>query len=371
MKYPVWLEILMQLIWLGSSISNPSLSPQLLHKLISGQDPVPPGVLIYQPGVINALETLSVLTDGESQKEFNGLYVRPLPRISQRLWLNHTNTLLLKDGTEVLDSGKRAIANLANLELIDFTYPRRSLFKFNEFLKDTHQSSYFSSILQRRKLKWDTQLISVSTATMSAQWIQSFYPKFSKLRVFHSQVDEHGGNRKVAVESMIVEGNFLYDEFDGLKLLHLPLKENSTLLVLLSPEVRDKNSYELPNRYNPLELLKRGKLATVLVQLPKFEFEYRTELVPTALNGMGLRRVHGKDADFSKLTPSKIRLSSMVHATSIRIDEFGINEEPFEPKLVSPVRIGPSLRVFYANRPFYFSIVNKNQVLFTGEFLGP
>jgi len=320
----------MQLMLLGASISSPSLSPQLLHKLISGRDPLPPGVLIYHPEVLNALETLSVITDGETYKEFDGLYVRPLPKISPELWVNHTNTLLLAEGTGVLYPGLQAIAELAQLKFIDFTFPRRSLFKFNEFLKDTHQSSYFSSILQRRKLNADTQLISVSTATMSAQWIQSFDPKNSGLRVFHSQVDEHGGSRTVAIDSMVMTGSFLYDDFKGLQLLHLPLKNNLTFLILLSPQISDKKSYKIPNQYNPLELLKKGYLETVDVQIPKLEFEYRSELVPTALNGMGIRRVHEKDADFSRLTLNKIKLSSMVHATSIRLDEFGINEEPFE-----------------------------------------
>jgi len=57
--------------------------------------------------------------------------------------VNHTNTLLLAEGTGVLYPGLQAIAELAQLKFIDFTFPRRSLFKFNEFLKDTHQSSYF------------------------------------------------------------------------------------------------------------------------------------------------------------------------------------------------------------------------------------
>nr|XP_016928204.1 alpha-2-antiplasmin-like [Drosophila suzukii] len=371
MKYPLWLKLLMQLMLLGASISSPSLSPQLLHKLISGRDPLPPGVLIYHPEVLNALETLSVITDGETYKEFNGLYLRPLPKISPELWVNHTNTLLLAEGTGVLYPGMQAIAELAQLKFIDFTFPRRSLFKFNEFLKDTHQSSYFSSILQRRKLNADTQLISVSTATMSAQWMQSFDPKNSGLRVFHSQVDEHGGSRTVAIDSMVMTGNFLYDDFKGLQLLHLPLKNNLTFLILLSPQIRDKKSYKIPNQYNPLELLKRGNFETVDVQIPKLEFEYRTELVPTALNGMGIRRVHKKDADFSRLTLNKIKLSSMVHATSIRLDEFGINEEPFEIRTLAFSKVLRSNQLFMADRPFFFSIVSENQVLFTGEFLGP
>ncbi|XP_016992667.2 serine protease inhibitor 2.1-like [Drosophila takahashii] len=370
MSNPPWSILPMVLLSLGAVISSPSLSPQLLHKAISGRDPKPPGVLIFHPEILNVLETLSVLTGGETQKEFNGLYVRPLPKISQRLGVNHTHTLLLKDGTDVLDSGRRAIAKLTQLKFLDFTYPRRSLFKFNEALKDTHQSSHFPSILQRRKLNGDTQLMSISTATITAQWIRSFDPRNSGLRVFHSQLDEHGGVRPVAIDSMIITGYFLYDQFDGLQLLHLPLKKNLTLLILLSTKVTNKKSYMLPNQYNPLELLKRGKKVTVKVQIPKIEFEYRVELVPTALNEMGIQRVHRKDADFSRLTSSKIKLSSMVHATSIRIDEFGINEEPFEVDIRTYQKALRSNRQFIANRPFFFSVVTQEQVLFTGEFLG-
>ncbi|XP_016988714.1 alpha-2-antiplasmin-like [Drosophila rhopaloa] len=369
MKYPFWSKLLVLLLFLGGSISSFSLTPQLIHKWVSGPKHIPPGVLIYHPEVLKALETLAVLTDGETHKEFDGLHVRPLPKINQDLWVNYTNTLLLKAGTEVLDSGRKAIENLAALQFIDFTYPRRSLFKFNEALKDTHQNSYFPSVLQRRYIHWDTQLISVGTATMTAQWVHNFEPKNSGLRVFHCQLDEHGGTRPVAIDAMSIQGNFLFSEFDGVQLLHLPLKHNLTLIILLSPELVGKKPYQIPNHYDPLELLKMGTMKIVRVQIPKIELEYRAELVPRALDGMGIRHVHRKNADFSKLTSSKIRLSSMVHATSIRIDEFGINEEPFEIRSSSSPE--SENQMFIANRPFFFSIVNNTQVLFSGEFLGP
>ncbi|XP_017124459.1 plasminogen activator inhibitor 2, macrophage-like [Drosophila elegans] len=371
MKYPQWLKLIVLLLFLGGGISSPSLTNQLIYKWVSGPKHIPPGVLICHPVVLTALETLSVLTDGETHKEFNGLYVRPLRNISESLRFNHTNTLLLRAGTEVLDSGIKAIENLATLHFIDFIYPRRSLYKFNEALKETHQSSYFPSILQRRYINWDTELISVGTATMTAHWIHNFEPKNSGLRVFHSQLDKHGGIRPVAIDSMSIVGNFLFSEFDGLQLLHLPLNHNITLLILLSRQVIDNKSYEIPNQYNPLELLKKGKMEFVEVQMPKIEFEYRAELVPRALNGMGIRRVHQKNADFSKLTSSKIKLSSMVHATSIRIDEFGINEEPFEIGHSAPLKSEPEKLTFIADRPFFFSILNETQLLFSGEFLGP
>ncbi|XP_017044391.1 plasminogen activator inhibitor 2 type A-like [Drosophila ficusphila] len=372
MRYPILIKLVGFLLILDCATSNFSLTPQLIHQSIAGDNPDPPGVLIYHPAVLDALESLSVITDGDTHKEFSGLYERPLPKISQSLFVNHTNTLLLKTDTKVLPSVWGTLAPLASLKFMNFVFPRRSLFKFNEALKETHQNSQFPSILQRRYLNVNTQLMSVGTATMTAQWAESLRPTNFGLQVFHSQLDKHGGNRSVAIDSLVIFGNFLFSEFDGLKLVHLPLSNNVTLLILLSPQNTDNKPYKIPNQYDPIDLLKKGSPTNVEVQMPKIEFEYRTELVPQALNRMGIHRVHEKNADFGKLTLSQIKLSNMVHATSIRIDEFGINEEPFEIlNFTLPTRSDKNNHVFVANHPFYFSIVSENHVLFSGEFLGP
>lgn len=109
----------------------------------------------------------------------------------------------------------------------------------------------------------------------------------------------------------------------------------------------------------------------VIVGLPKFTFEYETNL-NSVLSSMGMPTMFSDAADLSKISPpaGKLRVGFVKQNTFIAVDEKGT-----EAAAVTTIGVEltsmPILPEFICNRPFAFFISEKqsNTILFAGKIV--
>ncbi len=109
----------------------------------------------------------------------------------------------------------------------------------------------------------------------------------------------------------------------------------------------------------------------VWIRLPKFDFEYYTEMHKTLVD-LGMGQAFSRDADFSAMTeqPNGLYISNVLHKCYVRIDELGAEAAAVT---VVEMRDGAAMQMteppkFYADRPFVFAIYSQEDG--TIAFLG-
>jgi serpin B len=109
----------------------------------------------------------------------------------------------------------------------------------------------------------------------------------------------------------------------------------------------------------------------VNLYVPKFKLEYKNSDFVGVYKGLGLSRPFGDDADFSYMTGIKdnglVRIGGIVQKACIEVDEDGTTAAA--ATAINMTRkccvMGPEPKVFMANKPFMFMIVDR----FTGSML--
>ncbi len=114
----------------------------------------------------------------------------------------------------------------------------------------------------------------------------------------------------------------------------------------------------------------------VWIRLPKFEFEYFTEMRDTLIQ-LGMGQAFSRDADFSAMTKqiNGIYISNVLHKCYVRIDELGAEAAAVT---VVEMRDGAAMQIneppkFYADRPFLFAIYSQEDgaIAFLGAVNNP
>jgi serine protease inhibitor len=169
--------------------------------------------------------------------------------------------------------------------------------------------------------------------------------------------------------------DFVYYSDDTLQIVDLPYGDSLfTMTVLLPrPEVSldllisnltpEKWEWWIANLKNC-----HGRLL-----MPRFELEYRTELVE-ALTNMGMGVAFGGGADFSGMADMPLFISDVLHKTYIRVDEAGT-----EAAAVTSVEISFGITPDCAHfemavrRPFLIAIRENvaNTIIFLGKIADP
>ena len=111
-----------------------------------------------------------------------------------------------------------------------------------------------------------------------------------------------------------------------------------------------------------------------LIKLPKFQLEYKTELIPMLTTlGMGIAFDRGR-ADFAELSPIPTYISEALHKTFI-----DVNEEGTEAAAVTSIALTPSSAPMeppfrmVVDRPFFMAIRDNatGAILFMGSIVEP
>lgn len=182
---------------------------------------------------------------------------------------------------------------------------------------------------------------------------------------------KYGDDNRVEVEGMRLTADLDYYKTDMFSLTELPYGNDKYSMLIFLPgegtstkEIIDEFTAE--NWETWMESLHQ---TSVMVQLPKFKFEYKT-LLNKALANMGLGIAFTGGAEFPNLVEESqsLSISRVIHKTFI-----DVNEKGTEAAAVTVVEIRETSSAgpvpFEVNKPFLFVIREKtsNALVFMGK----
>jgi serpin B len=188
----------------------------------------------------------------------------------------------------------------------------------------------------------------------------------------------------VRKDGKIVQAQMMYQDINTLRYyqnsdfsaVEMPFADTAYSLVLMLPP-DGKNPDQLIAQLEPerMETLYEQDLKTgrILLDLPKFEIEYKV-LLNDVLKNMGMTLAFDpNEADFSNLGTApegNLFISKVLHKTYLKIDEKGAEGAAVTSVGVGVTSLPPQLRF---DRPFVFLLLNKKTgaLIFAGKIEDP
>lgn len=183
------------------------------------------------------------------------------------------------------------------------------------------------------------------------------------------------GGKQKQVMTMETTANFAYSEHKGFRVIELPYGEgNFSMLVLLPDENSTVDIIIAGLSHDSWEELnlESNTSSEINLRLPRFKFEFETELKQPLMN-LGMKDAFMPQyADFSTISDDEIYISRVRHKSFVEV-----NEEGTEAAAVTSIEFRTTSisepRTFYVDRPFVFALKEKstNALLFIGKVMEP
>ncbi|XP_049308953.1 serine protease inhibitor 42Dd [Bactrocera dorsalis] len=227
-------------------------------------------------------------------------------------------------------------------------------------IKDLVQASAFSAL---------TRLVLLNALHFKGLWAHKFEEEQTVEDDFWISEEE-----SVKVQYMNQKAKFGYGFFEELdcQALELPYKDSDLSMLVLLPNEREglKTLAEKLKSVNLVDLA--GNLEAnedVVVQLPKFKVEYEVELTET-LKKLGITKIFSEEAEFGNMleSPEPLQVSNVFHKAVIEVNEEG-TEAAAATAMIMMTRCLLIPLQFVADRPFFYAIWNKRNILFAGAFV--
>jgi len=115
--------------------------------------------------------------------------------------------------------------------------------------------------------------------------------------------------------------------------------------------------------------------AEVELKLPKFELDYKADLVDN-LELLGMKRVFGEKSELNKMSITPQYISQVIHQSHVKVDEEGTEAAAATAVATlgtSALEEEPKIVKMYVNRPFFFSVQDDETgaMLFSGLIQNP
>jgi len=212
----------------------------------------------------------------------------------------------------------------------------------------------------------DAVMYLINAIYFNATWKYQFDPEETIEDNFRL---EGGGTHRC--DFMQIEGAFNYTSQEAFTAVELPYGDSAFSMVVLLPKpgVNMAALVAALNGESWDSWMNASYPANLLVQLPKFKYEYKL-LLNDPLIDLGLGIAFNESADFSNITPGGgIFISRVIHQTFIDVNEEGT--EAAAATIVEMIETsepsGPEL--FRADKPFLYMIKENSTgvLLFMGK----
>jgi serpin B len=226
-------------------------------------------------------------------------------------------------------------------------------------------------ILGPGDLDEETRLVLTNAVFFKGRWANTFDEDATIPREFHLTSSE-----TKLVPTMAQNARFRYRDAGNAQVLQLDYQESELAMsVLLPSEGVTLAEYEngLTAEYLRMQLVYLTSSEKVVVQLPKFEFEQRTDL-KGSLGALGVGPAFSERADFTGVTKTEpLMISKVIHKAYIKVDEEGTEAAAATLLGEAEGSVPIELNEFIANRPFLFLIGDRETgaVLFIGRVADP
>lgn len=219
-----------------------------------------------------------------------------------------------------------------------------------------------------------TRLVLANAVSLLADWARPFDPADTEDRPF-TTLD----GSTVDVPTMRQTERFPAVLGEDYRVVELPYVGESVSFVVVVPAEGTFESFErtvdgewLASRFGELD---ETETTRVRVSLPRFEFEYATDLVPP-LKALGMERAFDRTAaDLTGIAPpsdggDRLFVGDVRHDAHVAVDEVGTEAVAATGATVQFSSMPPSVD---ANRPFLFFVRDRptDAVLFAGRVVDP
>ncbi|XP_041449178.1 serpin B3 [Drosophila obscura] len=229
------------------------------------------------------------------------------------------------------------------------------------------------NIVSPGALNDSTRLVLVNAIYFKGVWSIRFDEEDTREEDFFP---EQGNPFKVSM--MNVVHSFQYAELPqlgatALKMLYTDC-DLSMIVILPNENTGLKNLEQKLPTTSLRAITSDMSLTKVDVKIPKFRVEFEQEL-SSAFKKMGMKRIFSDEAELDQTLESQeaIKVSQLLHKAFIDVNEVG-TEAAAATAAVMSMRSLPATpvdrpKLFHANRPFYYTICDRNQgILFVGRF---
>ena len=177
---------------------------------------------------------------------------------------------------------------------------------------------------------------------------------------------------KIAVDYMVVDGDFQYTLMDDFTAVELPYSDSSFSMIVMLPKLESSISSltESLNVDSWNSWFEHSQRLGVRIVLPKFKYEFK-DLLNDPLHTLGLGVAFSDAADFSRIVPDrKLCISRVIHQTFIDVQEEGTEAAAatiVEIKELSTP--GGNYFTFRADHPFIYLIKENSTgaIVFMGK----
>ncbi|MDR0537198.1 MAG: serpin family protein [Tannerellaceae bacterium] len=304
-------------------------------------------------------------------EEVNAYFKKMLAAMNNtdaRVAFETANSIWIKNNFTVLDSFKNTNmsfydAEVRNVDLLS------SMNIINEWVaQKTHNT--IPQLLDE-PLGEMTLMVILNALYFKAPWTFPFKKEDTKDETFHN-----ADSSTIKAPTMYIKEQFYYYNYrylsDGSRfyMLDLPYgSQNFKMKIFLPYEGASVDSVAqyLSGRMTELNsaVLPRGGLDTVIVKLPRFHVEYKTEL-NEQLTALGMKSMFDINAaNFSLINPAApIYVSRVLQKTFVEVNEEG-TEASAATEIDAVGTFGgeepgpPPVYEFFVDRPFMFAIVEK------------
>ncbi|XP_037825444.1 serine protease inhibitor 42Dd-like [Lucilia sericata] len=289
--------------------------------------------------------------------------------IKSKTVLEIANKIFVNDKLEISPEFKRTsqVYFDSDVEQLDFANETYSVDHINQWLAEKTNGK-IDNVIQR--LDPDTNVALINAIYFKAKWARPFMDDATSDREFWISNEQ-----SIKVPTMFADNWYYYAEYPDLdaKALELFFENIDLTMWFILPNKRD-GLFELEQKlkgvnFNDLEALWEWKSTSVY--LPKFKFEFDTDLKPS-LQKLGINTMFSNSADFSNMFDKRapnMHISQVQHKAFIDVNEIGCEAAAASVAVGVPMSLPIDPKTFVADHPFVFIIRDKTAVYFAGHIV--
>uniref|UniRef100_A0A6M2DZR1 Putative serpin n=1 Tax=Xenopsylla cheopis TaxID=163159 RepID=A0A6M2DZR1_XENCH len=265
---------------------------------------------------------------------------------------------------------------LAGAENLNFAETQKSAKTINSWVEErTHDKIH--NLVSPDSLSSDTRMVLVNALYFKGLWEKQFKKEATTEKPFYVTETETKN-----VQMMHIKDKFRYGDFEDLdaKAIELRYKDSDLAMLIVLPNSKT-GLPALEEKLKNLDLqnlTQRMYSVEVILDLPKFKIESEIQLnEPLKKLGMTDMFIAGK-ADFRGLldgADENLFISEVIQKAFIEVNEEGAEAAAatgINYVLLSAEIGGPPPKFFYADSPFYFSLMKHRKTpLFSGRIYSP
>ncbi|ALC47644.1 Spn28Da [Drosophila busckii] len=361
---------LIQGVLRNSKKSNTLFSPVLLQDGLTQ--------LYFGAEGNTAAELKSLLQlPGSSKSEAIDLYAHTNRELPQNVEINMANRLFVAEKAQILEEYQEQIKSLFDNTVgrVNFGNSAETVDIINTWFAE-HTRQKITNMID--KTSDDTIAMLLSAIYFNGRWKHPFDKSSTKKAKFYSLNDE-GEYKSIFVDTMLINADFRSNPIQELdaEIIDIPYANSNVSMVILLPNQKDGIDKLVSNlhKFHAHQLTPHGSRHNeykTLLQLPKFKFEFKMELIPV-LKELGVIDLFSKAANLEKITNNNppIKVEKVIQKAMIEVDEIGSTAAAAQ--VLEIVFLSGTLnpRRFIVDRPFVFLIRDFERVYFAGRVGNP